>query len=114
VLALAWAATTFVLQHSPPDVPPRQHAFLVYGASVAAMLLLVRGATTVLDGVEAGRLRPAAITVGVGLRFLSFGWVLPAVSGLFRVLGLVLTSLGCAGMAGLGMLALVAQHSLRH
>ncbi|MFF0943886.1 hypothetical protein ACFYE2_06620 [Kocuria sp. CPCC 205300] len=130
VLALGWMAATFLRRHAPADAPPQRHGLLVYGARAGAMLILIRVATTALDGMGEGHLRPAAIALAVGLHFLPFAWAFPMVSRLFRVLGLVVALLGGAGLvagvlgvpvagaaaavvARLAMLALIAVHSLR-
>jgi hypothetical protein len=104
---------------------------VVYTASVVAMLVLIRFATTALGALGAEHLRPAAIAVAVGLHFLPFAWAFPSASRLFGVLGVVVATLGAAGLAlgllgtptagaaaavlaGLTMLALITRHNLRH
>ena len=131
VLALGWLAATFLRRHEPAGPPPRRHALVVYAVSVVAMLVLIRIATTALDALGAEHLRPAAIAVAVGLHFLPFAWAFPAASRLFGVLGVVVATLGGAGLllgllgaptagaaaavlAGLAMLALITLHNFRH
>lgn len=131
VLGLAWLAATYLRRHAALDAPPRRYAFVVYATSVVAMLVLIRLATTALGALGAEHLRPAAIAVAVGLHFLPFAWAFPTVSWLFGVLGVVVATLGGAGLllgllgastagaaaavlAGLTMLAVITLHNLRH
>ncbi|OLT04402.1 hypothetical protein BJF77_17145 [Kocuria sp. CNJ-770] len=104
---------------------------MVYATTVVTMLVLIRLATTTLGDLGAEHLRPAAIAAAVGLHFLPFAWAFPAASRLFGVLGVVVATLGGAGLllgllgvstagaaaavlAGMTMLALITLHNLRH
>ena len=69
---------------------------LVYLASVAGMLLLIRLGSLVLDGAAKAELRPALIVVAVGLHFLPFAAAFH--TPMFRTLGVIMALLGSVGL----------------
>jgi hypothetical protein len=69
---------------------------LVYLASVAGMLLLIRLGSLVLDGAAKAELRPALIVVAVGLHFLPFAAAFH--TPMFRTLGAIMALLGSVGL----------------
>ncbi len=74
-------------------------AGLVYVASVAAMIALIRFGSALLPDDRVVELRPALIVIAVGLHFLPFATAFR--TPMFKVLGSLMLAMGAVGL-GLG------------
>lgn len=127
IVAWAW----FVLARPRTFAPlqaPSPRAGVVYGASVAAMLVAIVASARVLAALDRADLVPAAVAAAVGLHFVPFASAFHA--PVFRLLGWTMAAVGTVGLAagfagvaaagagaavaaGLVMIALVAADAAR-
>jgi hypothetical protein len=95
IAAYAWTALA-VPRALPALEAIGRRAGVIYLASVAAMLVVIRVGTIVLDSQQLAGLRPALIVLAVGLHFLPFAGAFR--TPMFTTLGLSIAGLGAAGL----------------